>query len=81
MQAQLLGSLRIIRRARHQDLWVLSLYRAMQAAIGEQLKRELELPGDLTPELAVLANRIEKQTNSCAGPRQEGKILGHCPPQ
>jgi hypothetical protein len=50
----------MIARARHQ-VWVLSLYRAMQATIGEQLKKELERPNDLTPELAVLVNRMEKQ--------------------
>jgi hypothetical protein len=50
----------MIARTRHQDVWVLSLYRTMQAAIGEQLKKELEPPEDLTPELAVLANRMEK---------------------
>jgi hypothetical protein len=51
----------MIARARHQDVWVLSLHRAMQATIGEQLKKELDRPEDLTPELAALVNRMEKQ--------------------
>ena len=51
----------MIARARYQDLWSLHSYRAMQAAIGQQLKAELEPPEDLTPELIVFAKRLDKQ--------------------
>ena len=51
----------MVARARHQDLWVLCSYRAMQAAIGQQLKAELELPEHLPPELVVLLTKMDKQ--------------------
>jgi hypothetical protein len=38
----------------------------MQAAIGQQLKAELEPPEDLTPELVVLAKRLDKQEDEKA---------------
>ena len=51
----------MVARARHQDLWVLRSYRAMQAAIGQQLKAELEPPEHLPLELVVLLTKMDKQ--------------------
>ncbi len=47
--------------APQQDQWVQALYRAMQAAIGQQLKTEFEPPTELTPELHSILAQIEKQ--------------------
>ena len=43
-----------------QDDWVLDLYRAMQAAIGQLLEIKYEPPGELTPELAVVLKSLEE---------------------
>jgi hypothetical protein len=44
----------VVARTRYQDDWVLNLYHAMQAAIGQQLKIEYEPPRELTPELTII---------------------------
>jgi hypothetical protein len=49
----------VVARRRYQNDWILTLYRAMQAAIGEQLKIEYELPGELTPELAIVLRKLD----------------------
>ena len=41
--------LQVTVRMGHEDEWVLNLYRAMQDAIGQQLRTEYELPTELTP--------------------------------
>ena len=48
----------MVARTRYQDDWVFNLYRAMQAAIGQQLKIESEPPRELTPELAVVLEKL-----------------------
>ena len=50
----------MVARTRYQDDWVLNLYRAMQAAIGQQLKIEHEPPRVLTPELAILLEKLDE---------------------
>ena len=40
--------------------WVLNLYRAMQAAIGQRLKIEHEPPRELTPELAIVLRKLDE---------------------
>ena len=50
----------MVARARCQDHWVLNLYRAMQATIGQQLKIEYEPPRELTPELAVVLRKLDE---------------------
>ena len=44
----------MVARAHYQDHWVLNLYRATQAAIGQQLKIEYEPPRELTAELTII---------------------------
>jgi len=56
----------VVARTRYQDDWVLNLYRAMQATIGQQLKIEYEPPRELTPELAVVVGKLDE-------PRHDGK--------
>jgi hypothetical protein len=46
---------------RQQDEWVPRLRRAMQAAIGQQLKAEFEPPEGLTPELIVVMTRLQSR--------------------
>jgi len=36
------------------------LYRATQAAIGQQLKIEYEPPRELTPELAIVLRKLDE---------------------
>ena len=50
----------MVARTRHQDDWVLNLYRAAQAAIGQELRIEYELPRDLTPDLAVVLRKLDE---------------------
>ena len=50
----------MVARTRYQDDWVLNLYRAMQAAIGQQLKIEYEPPRELTPELAIVLRKLDE---------------------
>jgi hypothetical protein len=50
----------VVVRIRYQDDWVLNLYRAMQTAIGQQLKIEYEPPRELTPELAIVLRKLDK---------------------
>jgi hypothetical protein len=50
----------VVARPRRQDEWVLSLYRTMQTAIGQQLKTEYEPPRKLTPKLIVLVTAMDK---------------------
>ena len=47
-------------RIRYQDDWALNLYRAMQAAIGQELKIEYEPPRELTPELAIVLRMLDE---------------------
>ena len=56
----------MVARTRYQDDWALNLYRALQAAIGQQLKIEYEPPRELAPELAVLLGKLNE-------PRHERK--------
>jgi hypothetical protein len=56
----------VVARIRYQDDWVLNLYRAMQAAIGQQLKIEYGPPRELTPDLAIVLRKLDE-------PRQERK--------
>jgi hypothetical protein len=49
----------VVVRVRYQDDWVRNLYRAMQAAIGQQLKLEYEPPRELTPELAIVLRKLD----------------------
>jgi len=56
----------VVARARYQVEWVLNLYRAMQAAIGQQLKIEYEPPRELTPELGIVLRKLDE-------PRHERK--------
>ena len=49
---------------RYQDDWVLDLYRAAQAAIGQELKIECEPPGELTPELTIILRNFQKDLAS-----------------
>ena len=51
-------------RMGHEDEWVLNLYRAMQDAIGQQLRTEYELPTELTPKLVVLLSVIDQQSET-----------------
>jgi hypothetical protein len=51
----------VIVRARQQDKWGSSLYHAMQAAIGHELKAEYEPPKELTPKLMLLVPAINPQ--------------------
>jgi len=50
----------VVARTRYQDVWVLDLYRAAQAAIGQQLKIEYEPPRELTPELAIVLRQLDE---------------------
>ena len=50
----------MVARTRYQDDWVLNLYRAMQAAIGQQLKIEFEPPRELTPELVIILRKLDE---------------------
>ena len=56
----------MVARTRYQDDWVLNLYRAMQATIGQQLKIEYEPPRELATELAVVPGKLDE-------PRHERK--------
>jgi hypothetical protein len=50
----------VVVRTRYQDDWVFNLYRAMQAAIGQQLKIEYEPPRELTPELVIKLEKLDE---------------------
>ena len=50
----------MVARTRYQDRWVLDLYRAMQATIGQQIKIEYEPPRELTPELAIVLGKLDE---------------------
>jgi len=52
----------MVARTRHQDDWVLNLYRAAQAAIGQELRIECEPPRQLTPELTVVLRKLDEPT-------------------
>jgi hypothetical protein len=56
--------LQVTVRMGHEDEWVLNLYRAMQDAIGQQLRTEYELPTELTPKLVVLLSIIDQQSET-----------------
>ena len=53
----------MVARTRYQDDWVLNLYRAMQAAIGQQLTIEYESPRELTPELAIVLRKLDEPSH------------------
>ena len=57
----------MVARAHYQDHWVLNLYRATQAAIGQQLKIEYEPPRELTAELTIVLRKLDE-------PRHERKL-------
>ena len=58
----------VVMTARTRDReWVQRLYPAMQAAIGQQLKAELEAPDDLTPELVILLNGMPQEKEGASG--------------
>jgi hypothetical protein len=50
----------VVARTRYQEDWVLNLYRAAQAAIGQQLKIEYEPPRELTPELTIVLRKLDE---------------------
>ena len=50
----------MVGRTGYQDDWVLNLYRATKAAIGQQLKIEYEPPRELTPELAIVLRKLDE---------------------
>ena len=56
----------MVARANYQDHWVLNLYRATRAAIGQQLKIEYEPTRELTAELTIVLRKLDE-------PRHERK--------
>jgi hypothetical protein len=52
----------MVLRGRRQGEWILGVRRAMQAALGQQLKTVYGLPTELTPELAAVLAAIDNPT-------------------
>jgi hypothetical protein len=50
----------MVTRGRQHDQWLLGIYGAVQAAIGQQLKTVYEPPKELTPRLGVLVTAMDK---------------------